>query len=105
MTGDDDRDDRDAGRDDDRDAGQWPERETLSVDEVAELLRGAGTGAPPGVTDRAVSRVRVESTAVALLRTLGGAWLRVGRALPDLLVHRSDASELEDPGELPEPPG
>lgn len=57
-----------------------------SVDELAAFLRAEPTVAPQRVTERAVARVRVESTALALARTLGGAWLRVARALPDLLA-------------------
>ncbi len=36
--------------------------------------------------ERAVRRVRAESTGLLLLRTLGGAFARVGRAVPDYLA-------------------
>lgn len=56
---------------------------------LAERLRATpDPAAAARAADRAVRRVRVESSGLALVRALGGALGRVARAAPDYLVSR-----------------
>lgn len=74
-----------------------------SVTDVTDLLRRAEATAPAAVAERAIRRVRVEATSMLLLQTIGGAFLRVGRALPELVAgprRRHAPDDGEDTGEL-----
>lgn len=53
---------------------------------LAETLRGDTAPAPEAVTRRAVGRIRLESDALLLARTVLGAAARVARAVPDYLL-------------------
>lgn len=65
---------------------------------MGRTLRGAGDAGPPAtVIEQALGRVRAERTATLLLGTIGGAFLRVAAALPELAARRPD----EDTAELP----
>lgn len=77
------------------------------ADEVARMLRDRRDVAPAEVSQRALGRIRLERGSWLPARTLGGALLRVGRAVPDYagLAGASAAGEGpdEDTGEWPAP--